>query len=355
MSSRYYGNLTIKGAEDTLAAFDRQLYQVHTEINHGTCWMHESEFCLDAFDPEQYAIENNYIAARATKVVYNDEGDDTDLSPEERLERAIYSENNGKIHIRFIISETLAAGYSFQNFVPVTREDILSITNTGFSHEAEWNAWWSSGRYVIEKKEHNTTGGLYPSYHATPDSLCYEIFSKSVPYPVFIAMSKQYPDLDIVYKCNSDVCFACCTSLKDGEILENDVIKLDNGERWSPEWEQKKYRFLRKHEMQTFISCPDCDALVPSYCFPSKDGVKCPICGIDMINDKTIDAISAIIANKTIEELDLSVRSHNCLKRAGKNTVGDLLQMTDEDFMQVRNLGKKSMKEVINKLIELKG
>lgn len=52
----------------------------------------------------------------------------------------------------------------------------------------------------------------------------------------------------------------------------------------------------------------------------------------------------------TIEELDLSVRSFNCLKRAGINTVEDLVNRTEEDMMKVRNLGRKSLEEVINKL-----
>jgi DNA-directed RNA polymerase subunit alpha len=52
----------------------------------------------------------------------------------------------------------------------------------------------------------------------------------------------------------------------------------------------------------------------------------------------------------TIEELDLSVRSFNCLKRAGINTVEDLINKTEEEMMKVRNLGKKSLDEVINKL-----
>jgi len=55
----------------------------------------------------------------------------------------------------------------------------------------------------------------------------------------------------------------------------------------------------------------------------------------------------------TIEELDLSVRSYNCLKRAGINTVEELIQKTEQDMMKVRNLGKKSLEEVINKLNEL--
>jgi DNA-directed RNA polymerase subunit alpha len=55
----------------------------------------------------------------------------------------------------------------------------------------------------------------------------------------------------------------------------------------------------------------------------------------------------------TVEELDLSVRSYNCLKRAGINTVEELTQKTEEDMMKVRNLGKKSLEEVQKKLAEL--
>ena len=55
----------------------------------------------------------------------------------------------------------------------------------------------------------------------------------------------------------------------------------------------------------------------------------------------------------TIEELDLSVRSYNCLKRAGINTVNELAQKSEEEMMKVRNLGKKSLEEVQHKLIEL--
>ena len=52
----------------------------------------------------------------------------------------------------------------------------------------------------------------------------------------------------------------------------------------------------------------------------------------------------------TIEELDLSVRSFNCLKRANINTVDDLISKTEDEMMKVRNLGRKSLEEVINKL-----
>lgn len=55
----------------------------------------------------------------------------------------------------------------------------------------------------------------------------------------------------------------------------------------------------------------------------------------------------------TIEELELSVRSFNCLKRASINTVEELTQRTEEDMMKVRNMGMKSLVEVKNKLAEL--
>ena len=55
----------------------------------------------------------------------------------------------------------------------------------------------------------------------------------------------------------------------------------------------------------------------------------------------------------TIEELELSVRSFNCLKRAGINTVDDLINKSPEDMMKVRNLGKKSFDEVKAKLQSL--
>lgn len=59
------------------------------------------------------------------------------------------------------------------------------------------------------------------------------------------------------------------------------------------------------------------------------------------------------VLEMTIEELDLSVRSYNCLKRAGINTVQELITKTEEDMMKVRNLGRKSLEEVQEKLGEL--
>ena len=59
------------------------------------------------------------------------------------------------------------------------------------------------------------------------------------------------------------------------------------------------------------------------------------------------------VLSMTIEELDFSVRSFNCLKRAGINTVEDLISKTEDDMMKVRNLGRKSLEEVVNKLESL--
>ena len=56
------------------------------------------------------------------------------------------------------------------------------------------------------------------------------------------------------------------------------------------------------------------------------------------------------VLEMTIEELDLSERAYNCLKRAGINTVAELVQRNQEDMMKVRNLGRKSLEEVEQKL-----
>ncbi len=59
------------------------------------------------------------------------------------------------------------------------------------------------------------------------------------------------------------------------------------------------------------------------------------------------------IQHKMIEDLELSVRSYNCLKRAGITTVEELTQKTEEEMIHVRNLGKKSLKEVKDKIYSL--
>ena len=65
------------------------------------------------------------------------------------------------------------------------------------------------------------------------------------------------------------------------------------------------------------------------------------------------DDITQAVLEMSIDELELSVRSYNCLKRAGINTVEELTNKTSEDMMKVRNLGRKSLEEVLAKLKEL--
>jgi DNA-directed RNA polymerase subunit alpha len=65
------------------------------------------------------------------------------------------------------------------------------------------------------------------------------------------------------------------------------------------------------------------------------------------------DGAKEKVLEMNIDELELSVRSYNCLKRAGINTVEELTNKTEEDMMKVRNLGRKSLEEVLAKLKEL--
>lgn len=71
--------------------------------------------------------------------------------------------------------------------------------------------------------------------------------------------------------------------------------------------------------------------------------------GIDILIDRGGDTMNKVLEMK-IEEMDLSVRSYNCLKRAGIHTVEDLTHKTEDDMLKVRNLGRKSLDEVIQKL-----
>ena len=72
----------------------------------------------------------------------------------------------------------------------------------------------------------------------------------------------------------------------------------------------------------------------------------------DVMADKETDDKDKVL-DMNIDELELSVRSYNCLKRAGINTVGELTNKTSDDMMKVRNLGRKSLEEVLAKLKEL--
>jgi len=73
---------------------------------------------------------------------------------------------------------------------------------------------------------------------------------------------------------------------------------------------------------------------------------------VDVMVEKEEDPIDRVL-EMNIDELELSVRSYNCLKRAGINTVEELINRSSDDMMKVRNLGRKSLEEVLNKLKEL--
>jgi DNA-directed RNA polymerase subunit alpha len=88
------------------------------------------------------------------------------------------------------------------------------------------------------------------------------------------------------------------------------------------------------------------------------DHVKLFVDLVDTMNDYEIlvsqdDDKQQKVLEMTIEDLDLSVRSYNCLKRAGIPTVEDLIKRTEEDMLKVRNLGRKSLEEVVKKLDDL--
>ena len=70
---------------------------------------------------------------------------------------------------------------------------------------------------------------------------------------------------------------------------------------------------------------------------------------IDLLVSKEEDQATKVLET-TIEDMDLSVRSYNCLKRAGISTVEDLTKKSESDLAKVKNLGKRSLEEVIAKL-----
>lgn len=82
-------------------------------------------------------------------------------------------------------------------------------------------------------------------------------------------------------------------------------------------------------------------------------GINDEVLSMENILKETGSEVQTKGQQMLIEDLDLSVRSYNCLKRAGIQTVDELTQKTEDEMMRVRNLGKKSLKEVKDKLIEL--
>ena len=120
-----------------------------------------------------------------------------------------------------------------------------------------------------------------------------------------------------------------------GQITDYDKLTLEiwtNGTLKPEEAISSAAKILNEH-LNLFISLTD--QVMPVSMVQPEDDKK----------DKVLEM--------TIEELDLSVRAYNCLKRAGINSVADLVQKNQEDMMKVRNLGRKSLEEVEQKLSAL--
>lgn len=97
------------------------------------------------------------------------------------------------------------------------------------------------------------------------------------------------------------------------------------------------------------------DELAPFKALAKEEKIDCfqrTTSGVGNAN-KEDNSDGETVVRKAIEDLDLSVRSYNCLKRAGINTVGDLANMTEDELVKVRNLGRKSLDEIKKKLQEL--
>jgi len=121
-----------------------------------------------------------------------------------------------------------------------------------------------------------------------------------------------------------------------GQVTDFDKLTLDvwtNGTLGPDEAVSLAAKVLSEH-LKTFIDLSD-----------SADEVEVMAKAEEFKSEKILDM--------NIDELELSVRSFNCLKRAGINTVGELTSKTPDDMMKVRNLGRKSLEEVLGKLKEL--
>lgn len=130
------------------------------------------------------------------------------------------------------------------------------------------------------------------------------------------------------------------TDTRVGNVTDYDKLTLEvwtDGSMWPEEAVSKAASILVAH-LKMFQnlagSIPEEETEEPTFTEVQEEG-----------GSKTMEM--------TIEDLDLSVRSYNCLKRAGINSVAELVQKSEEDMMKVRNLGRKSLEEVKKKLIEL--
>lgn len=143
-----------------------------------------------------------------------------------------------------------------------------------------------------------------------------------------IAIDSSYTP---VVKCNYNV-----TNTRVGQITDYDRLEIEvwtNGTIDADEAISLGAKILTEH-LDLFINLTD------------------HVNDVEIMVEKEEDVKEKVL-EMTVEELDLSVRSYNCLKRATINTVEELTEKTEEDMMKVRNLGRKSLEEIQKKLDEL--
>lgn len=156
------------------------------------------------------------------------------------------------------------------------------------------------------------------------------------------------------------------SELKKDEITEIGVIPVDSN--YTPirkvNWHVENTRVGQRTDYDRLILEVETDGSMPAdeaTSFAAKimtEHLDLFISMTEHVNDINImvekpEDTKEKVLEMTVEELDLSVRSFNCLKRANINTVDELIQRTESDMMKVRNLGKKSLEEVTSKLAEL--
>ena len=114
----------------------------------------------------------------------------------------------------------------------------------------------------------------------------------------------------------------------------------------------------RKHEINSELGTDDIKDEVKqiNILFANKGGVESLVRALERfakcVADKRAgeEGESNYLLDKTLEELDVSVRTYNCLKRAGINRVGDLIKMSEDDLYHVRNMGRRCVEEIVEKL-----
>ena len=150
------------------------------------------------------------------------------------------------------------------------------------------------------------------------------------------------------YETYSAACYYGCCLTRLGEYDKSIALfkkLLDLCPDWESLWYNLGDAYLKNGDKEQALSCLlKAEEIAPEH--------PCALFYLGLYYEKEEDYKEKVL-EMTIEELDLSVRSFNCLKRAGINTVEDLINKTEDDMMKVRNLGRKSLDEVVAKLESL--